>query len=172
MTAAEGKATATTVESRRRVRVVAEISASIEAALRSHTANRRISRRTAIERALIAYLDPSREEIRDSATSASLRRMENRMRALVETNRVLVETVAAMVQLHLGTSPEPVTREERQLYNERVKRRWPRFVQLLTEVLEGRSQGLYSHIPKEMIATAADFPEPPPETMTKGEHKP
>jgi len=151
----------------RRVRIIAEVPESLASALHFHAANGRTSRREIIESALQAWFHPSREAIRDTATSTSLRRTENRLRALIETNRVLVETIAVMVQLYLGTSPEPVTPEERRVFNDKLSRRWPRFVQLLTEVLEGRSKGLYSHIPKEMIATAADFPDAPAEAPEK-----
>jgi len=155
----------------RQVRYNLVLAQPLDATLRLFAANRRQSRRAVIEAALRAYLNPSAEEVRDTATALSLRRTENRLRAVLQTSKVLTETVGVLVQLYLGTSAEPVTREERQIFNDKLKRRWPRFMQLLTEVLESRSQGIYSHLPKELIATEADFPEVPANAAAKADSR-
>lgn len=146
----------------RAVRLNSEIPESLDDALRVYSATKRVSRKSIIEQALKAFLNPSNEDNRDAMIARRLQRMDQRLKTLGEGNKLLVESLSVWVQISLGLMPEPQTEGERREFSDKIKRRFPRYVDLLTEVLAERSKGLYSYLPKELFAAPSDFPEPPP----------
>lgn len=143
------------------MRLNSEIPAELDDALRVYAATKRVSRKNVIEQALKTFLNPSSEDNRDAMIARRLQRMDQKLLAIVEGNKVSTETLGVFVQVALGLLPEPITEPEKNEFAAKVKRRFPRFIDLVTEVLAERSRGLYAHLPKQMVATPADFPEPP-----------
>ena len=144
----------------RLVRLNSEIPEELDNALRVYAATKRVSRKNMIEQALRTFLNPSSEDNRDAMIARRLQRIDQKLLTVVEGNKVSTETLGVFVQVALGLLPEPVTETEKKEFADKVKRRFPRFIDLVTEVLAERSRGLYAHLPKQMVATPADFPEP------------
>jgi hypothetical protein len=146
--------------SARNERLNSEIPADLDNALRVYCATKRMSRRSVIEDALRTYLNPLSEEGGDATIARRLQRMDQSLQVLTESDRLQVETLGVFVQVALGVLPEPKTDPEKLEFANKVKRRFPRFIDLVSEVLAERSRGLYSYLPKQMLTTAGDFPEP------------
>ena len=144
----------------RLVRLNSEIPEELDNALRVYAATKRVSRKNVIEQALRTFLNPSSEDNRDAMIARRLQRIDQKLLTVVEGNKVSTETLGVFVQVALGLLPEPLTEPEKKEFADKVKRRFPRFIDLVTEVLAERSRGLYAHLPKQMVATPADFPEP------------
>jgi hypothetical protein len=157
-------ATKTTAKTPKRaerlVRLNSEIPEELDNALRVYAATKRVSRKNVIEQALRTFLNPSSEDNRDAMIARRLQRIDQKLLTVVEGNKVSTETLGVFVQVALGLLPEPLTEAEKKEFADKVKRRFPRFIDLVTEVLAERSRGLYAHLPKQMVATPADFPEP------------
>ena len=144
----------------RLVRLNSEIPEDLDNALRVYAATKRVSRKNVIEQALRTFLNPSSEDNRDAMIARRLQRIDQKLLTIVEGNKVTTETLGVFVQVALGLLPEPLSEAEKKEFADKVKRRFPRFIDLVTEVLAERSRGLYAHLPKQMVATPADFPEP------------
>lgn len=145
-----------------KARLFVEISGDLDSAMRVYAKTKRVDIRTVVEQALRRFLNTDVENNRDAVISKRLQRIDRQMLALMETNRLQEETLALFVQVSLGTMPEPVSQREKTEFKDRMNRRWVRFVEQLTDVLAERSRGIYSYLPKEFVATTADFPSPPP----------
>lgn len=149
----------------RMVRINSEIPSSLDDALRVYAATKRVTRKTVIEQALRAYINPNSEDNRDAMIARRLQRVDQKLLTLMENERLLTEAVGAWVQVALGLMPEPLTDAERREFADKVKRRWPKFVELVADVMQDKARGLYSYLPKNMVATSEDFPTPPAVTQ-------
>jgi len=149
------------------VRLNSEIPLSLDEALRMHAATKRVSRKIIVEQALRAFLSPGSEDNRDAMIARRLQRIDQKLLTIVEGEKLTAETLGVWVQIALGLLPEPITGPEKEEFSAKVKRRWPRFIDLVTEVLAERSRGLYSYLPKQVVARPEDFAEPAGPTDNK-----
>ncbi len=147
------------------VRLNVEIPNSLHNAIRVYAASKRVSKKEVVEQALLAYLNPTSEDNRDAMIARRLYRIDQKLLALVEGSRVNTETLAVWIQFALGLMPEPSTAIEKKEFKDKMNRRWPRFIDHLTGVLAERTRGIYSYLPKQIIATKSDFPEHPADSI-------
>lgn len=143
----------------RKERLNSEIPVDLDNALRIYCTTKRMSRKSVIEHALRNYLTPPSEDNRDAMIARRLQRMDQNLQVLRESERLQVETLGVFVQVALGVLPEPKTDSEKLEFADKVKRRFPRFIDLVSEVLAERSRGLHSYLPKQMLTTACHFSE-------------
>jgi hypothetical protein len=141
-------------------RLNSEIPVDLANALRIYCTTKRMSRKSVIEHALRTYLNPPSDDNRDVMIARRLQRMDQNLQVLRESERLQVETLGVFVQVALGVLPEPKSDPEKLEFSDKVKRRFPRFIDLVSEVLAERSRGLHSYLPKQMLTTADGFPEP------------
>lgn len=130
-------------------------------ALRQHATIKRVSERAVVEQALRAFLHPRNDDSRDAMIARRLQRVDAKLHALTANDKLITETLGVLVQVFLGLSAEPVTGAEKTEFADKIRRRWPRFVDTLTDVLTGRSKGVYDYLPTQSVARPEDFPEPP-----------
>lgn len=144
-----------------KVRLHVEISKDVDNALRTYASAKRVGMRALVEQALISFLNPAADSNRDVVISKRLQKVDRQLLALMETNRLQEETLALFIQVSLGLLPEPYSQNDKQDFKDKVNRRWSKFIEQLTDIMAERSRGIYSYLPKDFIASAKDFPEPP-----------
>lgn len=141
-----------------RTRVAAlnvEIDHALKKRLDLEATQRRISKRSIVERALQAYFDPDQQDERDAMLARRLLNLDRRYEGIERQNKIMAEALAVFVQGWLVQNPE-IPPEQRAPANAQASLRYAKFIERIARNFAEHST-LYDRLPQEVIVTAADF---------------
>lgn len=135
-----------------------EIARVLKKRLDREAADRHISKRSIVEKALEAYFSPERHNERDALLARRLLNLDRRYEGISRQNKILAEAVAVFVQAWLAQNPE-LGPEEKGPASTQARMRYARFVERIARNFEQHST-LYDQLPEEVVMPVGPVANP------------
>ena len=129
-----------------------EIARVLKKRLDREAADRHISKRSIVEKALEAYFAPERHDERDALLARRLLNLDRRYEGISRQNKILAEAVAVFVQAWLAQTPE-LGPEEKGPASTQARMRYARYIERIARNFEQHST-LYDQLPDDVVLPA------------------
>ena len=132
-----------------------EIALPLWRRLDKEATDRRITKRSIVEKALEAYFDPNKQDERDALLARRLLNLDRRYEAIERENKIMAEAFNVFVMAWLVHNPE-LPPDQRIPASDQAKARHAKFVDRIAKAFEDRTT-LYDQLPQSVIVGPQDF---------------